>query len=152
MYLTGAGLYPCLALLNHSCDPSFMRCNKGRDVICVTSKTIKKGQEISENYGLMYTIKDLTQRQKICSEHYKFKCGCRACDENWPLLGAMKAEVHEDPQDSKYESQFFCHLDSITDLGSLIGNSQFGNFRIFSLLRFYMKLILIILKPLKLPF
>ena len=25
----GAGLYACLALLNHSCDPSFMRCNKG---------------------------------------------------------------------------------------------------------------------------
>ena len=131
MYLTGAGLYPCLALLNHSCDPSFMRCNKGRDVICVTSKTIKKGQEISENYGLMYTVKDLTQRQKICSEHYKFKCGCRACDENWPLLGAMKAEVHEDPQDSKYESQFFCHLDCITDLGSLIGNFDCGYFKMW---------------------
>ena len=39
----GAGLYPCLALLNHSCDPSFMRANKGNEVICVASKTIKKG-------------------------------------------------------------------------------------------------------------
>ena len=35
---SGAGLYPCLALLNHSCDPSFMRCNKGNEVICVASK------------------------------------------------------------------------------------------------------------------
>ena len=37
-FISGAGLYPCLALLNHSCDPSFMRCNKGNEVICVASK------------------------------------------------------------------------------------------------------------------
>ena len=31
----GAGLYPCLALLNHSCEPSFMRCNKGKFLSCL---------------------------------------------------------------------------------------------------------------------
>ena len=82
-------------------DP-ILRCNKGRDVICVSSKWIKKGQEISENYGLMFTVKDLKERQNICSEHYKFKCGCKACDENWPLLTQMKAEVIEDPDDTRY--------------------------------------------------
>ena len=39
-----------------------------------------------------------------------------------------------------------------TDLGSLIGNTQCGNFRIFMPLRFYVKSILVILKPQKLPF
>ena len=40
----------------------------------------------------------------------------------------------------------------ITDLGSLIGNLQLVNFRIFLPLRFYVKSILVILKPQKLPF
>ena len=39
-----------------------------------------------------------------------------------------------------------------TDLGILIGKSQCGNFRIFLPLRFYVKSILVILKPQKLPF
>ena len=34
-----------------------------------------------------------------------------------------------------------------TDLGNLIGNTKCGNFRIFLSLRFYQKLILVILKP-----
>ena len=40
----------------------------------------------------------------------------------------------------------------ITDLGSLIGNLQCWNFRIFLPLRFYAKSILVILRPQKLPF
>ena len=39
-----------------------------------------------------------------------------------------------------------------TDLGSLIGNIHCGNFSIFLPLRFYVKSILVILKPQKLPF
>ena len=38
-----------------------------------------------------------------------------------------------------------------TDLGSLIGNIQCGNVRIFLPLRFYVNSILVILKPQKLP-
>lgn len=97
----GAGLYPCLALLNHSCTPSFMRCNKGNEVICVASKAIKKGEEICENYGLMHTAKDLNERQKILKEHYKFDCTCQPCNENWPLLTDMKEELRGDPNDSR---------------------------------------------------
>ena len=96
----GAGLYPCLALVNHSCDPSFMRCNKGNEVICVASKKIYKGEEISENYGLMFTVKDFKARQEILNDHYKFECICKACLENWPLLDSMKADKINDPSDS----------------------------------------------------
>ena len=39
-----------------------------------------------------------------------------------------------------------------TDLGSLIGNTQCGYFRIFVQLRFYVKSILVIVKPQKMPF
>ena len=39
-----------------------------------------------------------------------------------------------------------------TDLGSLIGNTQYENFKIFLPHRFYLTLILVLLKPQKLPF
>ena len=39
-----------------------------------------------------------------------------------------------------------------TDLGNLIGDTQCGTFRIFQPLRFYVKSILVTLKPRKLPF
>ena len=39
-----------------------------------------------------------------------------------------------------------------TDLGSIIGNTQCGNFRFFLPHRFYVKSILVILKPTKLTF
>ena len=39
----GAAIYPTLALFNHACDPSFMRCNKGNGVIAVTNRKILKG-------------------------------------------------------------------------------------------------------------
>ena len=40
----GASIYPTLALFNHACDPSFMRCNKGNGVICVANRKILKGK------------------------------------------------------------------------------------------------------------
>ncbi len=106
----GSAVYPSLALLNHSCDPSFMRCNKGNissargllhsskcsitfsgnQVICVTSRNIKAGEEICENYGLMYTAKSRDERQKVLKDHYKFDCCCEPCSKNWPLLVDMK--------------------------------------------------------------
>ena len=40
----GAAIYPTLALFNHACDPSFMRCNKGNGVIAVANRKILKGK------------------------------------------------------------------------------------------------------------
>lgn len=88
----GAAIYPTLALFNHGCDPSFMRCNNGNAVICVASKPISAGDEIMENYGLMFTLKSLGERQKILQGHYGFKCECLACVENWPDTISMLAK------------------------------------------------------------
>jgi hypothetical protein len=52
----GAGLYTCLSLHNHSCNSSFMRCNKGRDVICVTTKTIVKGITLKYCQNLQHLL------------------------------------------------------------------------------------------------
>ncbi|TRY63413.1 hypothetical protein TCAL_02645 [Tigriopus californicus] len=97
----GAAIYPALALLNHSCNPDFMRCNKGNEVICVSNRFIKKGQEICENYGLMYTMKTRDERRKILDKHYKFSCDCQTCSEDWPLLSSLKSDVAMDPNNQK---------------------------------------------------
>ncbi len=97
----GAAMYPTLALFNHSCTPSFMRCNRGNGVICVTSKAIKAGEEICENYGLMFTSKPLAARKRVLKEHYKFDCICECCSENWPTLGDLKDMERDDQNESK---------------------------------------------------
>ena len=53
-----------------------------------------------------------------------------------------------------FSNNLFGHLTSVcsTDLGSLFGITQCGNFRIFLPVRFYVKSILVILKFQKLPF
>eukprot|EP00095_Tigriopus_kingsejongensis_P011484 maker-scaffold626_size122949-snap-gene-0.33 protein:Tk11484 transcript:maker-scaffold626_size122949-snap-gene-0.33-mRNA-1 annotation:"set and mynd domain-containing protein 4-like" len=89
----GAAIYPSLALFNHGCNPDFMRCNRGNSVLCVANRLIKKGEEICENYGLMFTIKPLEERQSIIKEHYKFTCQCQACQEDWPLLSTLKSNA-----------------------------------------------------------
>lgn len=55
----------------------------------------------------MYTIKEIRERQKILSEHYKFECICVPCANNWPLLSTLKEEAKSDPNDERF-SRFPC--------------------------------------------
>ena len=47
----------------------------------------------------------------------------------------------------KFNVNFNCNSNCITDLGSLIGNTQCENFWAFLPFRFYVKSILVVLKP-----
>lgn len=82
----GAGVYLTSALFNHSCDPSFMRCNFGRGMVSVANRQIKAGDEISECYGQMYYGKSRDDRRQELERHYKFECCCLACLEDWPTI------------------------------------------------------------------
>jgi SET and MYND domain-containing protein 4 len=89
----GGGLYPTLALLNHSCDPGIVRYYKGNVVHVHVVKTIHPGEEISENYGPIFTMKKREDRQFTLKDQYKFDCRCPACTNNWPLYKEMDAGV-----------------------------------------------------------
>ena len=82
----GAGVYLTSALFNHSCDPSFMRCNFGRGMVSVANRQIRAGDEISECYGQMYYGKSRDDRRQELERHYKFECCCLACLEDWPTI------------------------------------------------------------------
>ena len=40
-----------------------------------------------DNYGPVYYFKAKEDRQKELSARYWFKCKCKGCSEDWPLLG-----------------------------------------------------------------
>lgn len=85
----GAGVFPTCALFNHSCDPSFMRCNFGKGMVSVANRNILAGEEISECYGQMYYSKNLDTRRAELRKHYKFECQCLSCLEDWPTIKEM---------------------------------------------------------------
>ena len=60
----GAAIYPTLALFNHACDPSFMRCNKGNGVVCVANRRILKGK-IKCVYIILKQSVDLQRIKKM---------------------------------------------------------------------------------------
>lgn len=85
----GGGLYPTLALFNHSCDPSIVRYFKGTTVYVHAIRNIKPGTSIGENYGPLYSQNRKIERQHNLKEQYWFECNCHACMENWPTYDEM---------------------------------------------------------------
>jgi len=84
--LIGVGVYPQASYFNHSCHPLTTRYNIGKKLVLKSLTPIAPGEEVSENYGQVFYFKTKAERQKELSGRYWFKCDCRACCEDWPLL------------------------------------------------------------------
>lgn len=85
----GGGLYPTLALFNHSCEPAIVRYFHGTNIVARAVKKIKAGEMIAENYGPIFTVKPRKERQIQLSQQYWFECPCIPCTNNWPMLDYM---------------------------------------------------------------
>nr|XP_027194902.1 SET and MYND domain-containing protein 4-like [Dermatophagoides pteronyssinus] len=84
------GLYPNLALFNHSCDPDVVPLYKGTQLFFKTIRKIPKNNEIFFSYGPTFKTKCYYQRQKLLNEQYFFTCRCLACiDKRENYDGAM---------------------------------------------------------------
>lgn len=83
--------------INHSCNPNAEACNTGKKIIIEALKTIKKGEEITYNYG--YALENY--------EDHPCRCGSKNCvgyivDENeWPKLKKMLAKDKEKKKNKK---------------------------------------------------
>ncbi|KAF6205866.1 hypothetical protein GE061_020040 [Apolygus lucorum] len=95
----GAGLYPTLALFNHSCEPSIIRYFEGNKVVVRVIKNIKKGEKIYENYGPIFTQTPKAERQATLKNQYWFECSCEPCSRNWPMLDGMDVSTMRFPCD-----------------------------------------------------
>ena len=81
----GMGMYPTVALINHSCEPSAVAVFHGDNLVVKAIRNILKGKEISIDYGMVFYRNVLTQRRMNLSLRYSFQCSCPACTKNWPL-------------------------------------------------------------------
>ena len=52
--------------------------------------TIRKGDEITDNYGLFYQIRPEEERKDTLSKQYFFDCDCTACKLHWPMFDQIR--------------------------------------------------------------
>ena len=82
----GAGIFSSLSLFNHSCDPTVTRnFTSGNTCIVRAIKTIRAGEQVSDNYGAVYATHTSDDRQRLLQDHYFFSCNCQPCAGKWPL-------------------------------------------------------------------
>lgn len=86
----GNGSYPFLSLLNHSCSPNVSRIFIDDKVVLIVTRSIDKGAQLFDSYGYNFTNVPKEYRQAELLKQYRFKCGCTACTNDWPLLPALK--------------------------------------------------------------
>nr|CAD7438443.1 unnamed protein product [Timema bartmani] len=85
----GGGLYPTLALFNHSCNPGVTRYFRGTSVVVRTVATHRQGEMLAENYGPIFTQDPRAHRQATLREQYHFECVCAPCRQDWPKFEDM---------------------------------------------------------------
>ncbi|KAL3268767.1 hypothetical protein HHI36_007867 [Cryptolaemus montrouzieri] len=79
----GAGAYSFLSLFNHSCSPNVGRICYGTTIVLLASESIKKGDQLFENYGYHHAMHSRAERRSALKIQYFFDCACRACENDW---------------------------------------------------------------------
>lgn len=72
------GVFPAVAMLNHSCQPNASSYNEGTTMIVQASVPIAKGEEIMHSYLSRPNI-PVERRQELLKERFGFLCRCPAC-------------------------------------------------------------------------
>ena len=80
-----------MSLTNHSCSPNTARFSDGPLCVVRASRTINPGEEITDNYGEFYQVSSPDARKDRLRRQYYFECDCKACREDWPELGELRA-------------------------------------------------------------
>ena len=89
-YELGAGIYATLSLFNHSCDPAVTRSFYGDRCIVRTIRSVRAGDELSDNYGAVFAMQPRSERRAKLLPQYFFECNCTACAEDWPLYSTLR--------------------------------------------------------------
>lgn len=89
----GGGIFPTLALFNHSCNPGIIRYFIGTTMVVRAVRTIAAGEDISENYGPIFTVSPEAERNRTLRWQYWFDCNCEACAGHWPLLDGIDPTI-----------------------------------------------------------
>ncbi len=85
----GAAVFGVLSLLNHSCDPNVVRHYYSQNSAVRAIRTIRKGEELLDNYGYHSAVMPKEERQRKLHNQYYFHCSCTACSKSWPLYPSI---------------------------------------------------------------
>ncbi|KAH8873476.1 SET and MYND domain-containing protein 4 [Schistosoma japonicum] len=76
------GLFPCVSLLNHSCDPNTIHNFQKSYLILRCLKSIAPGGEVFNCYGPHYLhYSSSSQRLTLLQQQYFFACQCEHCSK-----------------------------------------------------------------------
>jgi len=96
----GAAIFPTLLLLNHSCESNTLRLNiNGNQVLLVAKRSIKAGEEVTDNYGIHHLTYPLEERQEKLHKGFKFCCWCDACQKDFPRMKSLRTQLPENIED-----------------------------------------------------
>lgn len=56
----------------------------GKKIVIKAIRSLQPNELIAENYGPIFTRRNLQQRQNSLIARYWFNCKCKACTFNWP--------------------------------------------------------------------
>lgn len=94
------GIYLLLNHFNHSCAPNALKSLYENKAVVITSRRIKKGDQVFISYGKKYfqtMVRD--ERQQALYKDFGFWCKCEKCEnKNWPTESLL---IQNDP---KYQS------------------------------------------------
>ncbi|CAL8135307.1 unnamed protein product [Orchesella dallaii] len=88
----GGALFNTLALFNHSCNPAIVRYFINDTVVVRTVRTIRPGEEVTENYGPCFITHEKKERKGTLWEQFWFDCECVACNQDWPTFDKLTSE------------------------------------------------------------
>jgi len=91
--MTGSAVYHNCVLLNHSCAANTTRIFQGGQMVLIAKRSILKGEEVTNNYGVHHHNLPLGRRQATLRNGYNFKCDCNACQEDYPPLNAVESAI-----------------------------------------------------------
>ncbi|KAH0546789.1 hypothetical protein KQX54_015230 [Cotesia glomerata] len=78
----GSALMPFFSLFNHSCVPSIFLGGFGNKIAAISTRVLKKNQQIFDNYGMHYVhVGDKRSRQTYLQRRFFFVCKCEACTD-----------------------------------------------------------------------
>ena len=73
----GSAIYTSMAFLNHSCNPNTIKYWEGDRIVVVACQPIRKGKEVTDNYGMHFTVKNRNVRRSWLQVRYPFcHTGC----------------------------------------------------------------------------
>lgn len=81
----GGALYTTVSLTNHSCVENTTRYSVSDKCVLRAIRTIPRGVEVFDNYGFLFYLSTVNERNDTLYNQYKFRCSCEACRCEWPL-------------------------------------------------------------------